>query len=98
MIAVSDAESIAAARVISERLGRRCGGSTGTNIWACARLIREMALRREAGSVVSILCDHGERYASTYFNDAWIAQRKIDLTPGVAVMREFFEGKLAGGI
>jgi cysteine synthase len=93
MIAVSDADSIAAARVISERLGRRCGGSTGTNIWACARLIREMATSGEAGSVISILCDQGERYASTYFNDAWIAQKRIELAPGVAAMRAFFAGK-----
>ena len=98
MITVSDADSIAAARVISERLGRRCGGSTGTNIWACARLIREMAAKGETGSVISILCDQGERYASTYFNDAWIAQRKIDLASGVAAMREFFEGRLVGHV
>jgi cysteine synthase A len=93
MIPVSDACSIAATRVISERLGRRCGGSTGTNIWACARLISEMAARGETGSVVSILCDQGERYASTYFNDAWIARKKLDLTPGVAALRGFFAGQ-----
>ena len=57
-----------------------------------------MAVGREAGSVISILCDHGERYSSTYFNDAWIAQRKIDLTPGATAMRDFFKGKLAGCI
>lgn len=93
MIPVSDACSIAATRVISERLGRRCGGSTGTNIWACAWLISEMAATGETGSVVSILCDQGERYASTYFNDAWIAQKKLDLAPGIAALREFFGGR-----
>ena len=73
-----------------------CGGSTGTNLWACARLIYQMAAREESGSVVSILCDQGERYASTYFNDAWVARRNLDLGPGMAAMRDFFAGKLAG--
>ncbi|HVS76118.1 MAG TPA: PLP-dependent cysteine synthase family protein [Steroidobacteraceae bacterium] len=95
MIAVSDAQSIAAMREISERLGRRCGGSTGTNVWACARLIGEMAARGESGSVVSILCDPGERYASTYFNDDWLAQRKLDLEQGIAALRAFFLGDRA---
>ncbi len=93
MIVVRDADSIAAARVLSERLGRRCGGSTGTNLWACARLIAEMAARAENGSVVSILCDHGERYASTYFNDEWIRGKRLDLSPGTQMMRDFFAGR-----
>lgn len=93
MIAVRDADSIAAARVLSERLGRLCGGSTGTNLWACAQLIAEMAAQRREGSVVSILCDQGERYASTYFNDAWVARKQLDLAPGMRTMREFFAGR-----
>ena len=93
MIVVRDADSIAAARVLSERLGRRCGGSTGTNLWACAQLITEMASRGESGSVVSILCDQGERYASTYFNDDWIADKGLDLAPGMQAMRDFFDGR-----
>ena len=93
MVVVRDADSIAAARVLSERLGRRCGGSTGTNLWACARLIAEMAARGESGSVVSILCDQGERYVSTYFNDEWVAGKGLDLAPGTRAMREFFAGR-----
>ncbi len=92
MIVVRDADSIAAARVLSERIGRRCGGSTGTNLWACAQLITEMAAQGESGSVVSILCDQGERYASTYFNDEWVACKGLDLAPGMRAMREFFAG------
>ncbi|HEX2725405.1 MAG TPA: PLP-dependent cysteine synthase family protein, partial [Beijerinckiaceae bacterium] len=40
--AVSDAASIAAARVLSRRIGRSCGGSTGTNMWAVAHLVAAM--------------------------------------------------------
>lgn len=78
MEVVTDAQSIAAVRLLSERLGRRVGGSTGTNLWACVRLMQEMAQKGETGSIVTILCDGGERYADTYYNDAWLSARAID--------------------
>lgn len=78
MIAVDDAESIGAMRAVSTRLGRRVGGSTGTNLVACLRLIEEMAARGETGSVVTILCDGGERYGCTYYEDRWLAGRGIE--------------------
>ena len=77
MEAVSDADSIGAMRALAERLGRRVGGSTGTNLWVCARLIEEMAAASESGSVVTLLCDGGERYAATYYNDAWLAAKGL---------------------
>jgi cysteine synthase len=77
MIAVGDAESLGAMRAISDRLGRRVGGSTGTNLWACLQLIEEMAAAGQQGSVVTLLCDGGERYAHTYYDDAWLAERRI---------------------
>ncbi|AOH85075.1 cysteine synthase [Sphingomonas panacis] len=77
MIAVDDAESIGAMRALSTRLGRRVGGSTGTNLAACRLLIDEMAARGETGSVVTILCDGGERYTCTYYEDTWLAGRNI---------------------
>ncbi|ADU13000.1 PLP-dependent cysteine synthase family protein [Asticcacaulis excentricus] len=78
MEVVTDAQSIAAVRLLSERLGRRVGGSTGTNLWACVRLMQEMAQKGETGSIVTILCDGGERYADTYYNDGWLSARAID--------------------
>ena len=90
MIAVSDAASIAATRVISARIGRRCGGSTGTNIWAAAQIAAEMAERGEDGAIVTILCDDGNRYAQTYFDDDWVAAKGLDLAPDTARMERFF--------
>ena len=89
--AVPDAESIAAARVLSRRINRLCGGSTGTNLVACMALIREMAAAGEAGSIVSLLCDSGERYRSTYFNDAWLAARGIATAAAEAEVDRFFD-------
>lgn len=98
MIAVPDVASIAAARVLSRRLGRLCGGSTGTNLWACAQIADEMAQAGECGSIVSILCDHGDRYRSSYFDDAWLAGQGLDTAPWEARLEQFFEtGRLADG-
>ncbi|MGH7067656.1 MAG: PLP-dependent cysteine synthase family protein [Acetobacteraceae bacterium] len=89
--AVSDVESIGAARVLSRRIGRSCGGSTGTNLWAAAHLISGMAARSENGSVVTLLCDSGERYRSTLLDDAWLRQRGLDIRPAETAMERFFE-------
>jgi len=77
MITVEDAESIGAMRALSKCLGRRVGGSTGTNLMACAQLIAEMAASGRKGSIVTLLCDSGERYGCTYYADAWLAERNI---------------------
>ncbi len=77
-IPVDDSDSIGAMRAISRILGRRVGGSTGTNIWAVAQIIEDMAARGEQGSIVTLLCDGGERYAETYYDDAWLAERALD--------------------
>lgn len=81
MIDVPDAASVAGARFLSEWMGRPVGASTGTNIVAAAKIIGEMRARGQTGSVVALLCDSGERYASTYFNDEWVAARGWDLRP-----------------
>ncbi|MDC7684581.1 PLP-dependent cysteine synthase family protein [Asticcacaulis sp. BYS171W] len=93
MEAISDAQSIAAARLISERLGRRVGGSTGTNIWACAVLMEEMAARGEAGAIVTILCDGGERYTDTYYDDTWLTARGADWQTPYGQLKAVFEGR-----
>lgn len=91
MEAIPDACSIAAAHEVSARLGRRCGGSTGTNVWACAMIATEMAQRGEAGSIVSILCDDGARYADTIFDADWLAGRGLDIAPPRERIATFFD-------
>ena len=88
MIAVPDAASIATARAVEPVLGRRVGPSTGTNLWGALRLARELAVAGEQGSIVTLLCDSGDRYAHTYYDDRWLAEHNIDIGP--------FTGVLAG--
>ncbi|WP_312489356.1 PLP-dependent cysteine synthase family protein [Sphingomonas sp.] len=79
MIAVEDADSIGAMRALSARLGRPVGGSTGTNFVACLALAREMMETGVTGSIVTLLCDGGERYSCTYYDDNWLGRHGIDL-------------------
>ena len=81
MIAVDDADSIGAMYALSEALGRRVGGSTGTNLIACAILAEEMAAAGQTGSIVTLLCDGGDRYATTYYDRDWLAQSGMDWHP-----------------
>ena len=89
MMRVPDAASIATMRWVSEHMGRTVGPSTGTNVWASLRVIADMKARGEEGSVVTLLCDGGERYASTYFNDAWVSSLGIDIQPYLTALREY---------
>jgi cysteine synthase A len=78
MVKVPDVWSLAAMHALSVRMNRRVGGSTGTNLvaaLACAKAL--VAAGREA-SVVTLICDDGERYRSTYFSDDWLARQGLE--------------------
>ena len=90
MVHVPDAASLAAMRAGSEILGRRVGGSTGTNLWGAFGLISAMLAAGTAGSVVTLICDGGERYADTYYSDAWVAAQRLHLAPYLATLSAFF--------
>ncbi len=81
MMRVPDAASIAAAHVLSERLFRRVGGSTGTNFYGLCRLAAAMMREGREGSLVTLICDGGDRYASTYFDPDWLRANDIDIDP-----------------
>ncbi len=79
MIKVPDEASIATIHYLQKLLNRRCGGSTGTNVYASFQVMAEMHKKGQSGSVVSLLCDSGERYQHTYYNDEWLADNNFDL-------------------
>eukprot|EP01034_Spumella_vulgaris_P026214 gene26213-32755_t len=80
MVDVADVDSVAAMRVLSQLLGRRVGPSTGTNFVAMLTLAHEMRERGERGSILSLLCDAGERYLPTYYNCDWVLGTMGDCT------------------
>jgi cysteine synthase A len=89
MVHVPDAASLAAMRAGSVVLGRRVGGSTGTNLWGAFGLIAEMLAAGRKGSVVTLICDGGERYADTYYSDSWVAAQGISLERPLATIDAF---------
>jgi cysteine synthase len=89
MIVVPDAASIAAMRWCTHKLDHWVGGSTGTNMWGALQLMAEMKAEGVRGSVVTLLCDDGRRYARTYYDDAWVAERGWDLAPYQAMLESF---------
>jgi cysteine synthase A len=79
MIRIPDAASIAAAHVLSARLFRRVGGSTGTNFMGTLCMASLMRQQDKEGSLVTLICDSGDRYSATYFDDNWLAAQHIDI-------------------
>jgi cysteine synthase A len=47
----------------------------------------------EHGSIVSLICDSGERYANTYHSDEWLQASGLD----TRLFEDVFETFLAGG-
>lgn len=84
VVEVADVASIAAMQVLERHLGRRYGGSSGTNLVACLQLAAQMRARGERGSIVSLLCDPGERYDATLSNPDWLHRHGLDPTAAVA--------------
>ncbi|HET6561076.1 MAG TPA: PLP-dependent cysteine synthase family protein [Marmoricola sp.] len=91
MMRVPDAASVAGARVLLELTGRRAGASTGTNLYGALKLACEMRASGVAGSVVTLLCDEGGRYADSYFDDDWVAGQGLDLAPWLSSFRRAVE-------
>ena len=81
MMRVPDAASIAAIRALETAIGRQAGGSTGTGLWSALKIVAEMVDQGRTGSVVTLLCDPGERYLDKYYSDEWLAEQGIDIAP-----------------
>ncbi|KAB2823252.1 PLP-dependent cysteine synthase family protein [Aliivibrio finisterrensis] len=89
MRTIPDVASVATARWLEGILGRKAGASTGTNLFGALQLACEMQQRDEKGSIVTLLCDSGERYLDTYYNDEWVADNIGDLTPCLEQLARF---------
>jgi len=89
MMRIPDAASIATIWWLERTLGRKCGGSTGTNVFGALTIIAEMIKRGQKGSVVTMICDPGERYLDSYFNRDWVAAQGMDPAPFSAWLERF---------
>jgi cysteine synthase len=64
-------------RLLKEE-GLYLGGSTGINVAAAMRVAREMG---PGHTIVTVLCDGGDRYRSRLYNPAWLRQKGLPMPP-----------------
>ena len=75
MVGVENVDSLAAMQALTGLLGRRVGPSSGTNFYAMLTLAHDMLAKGEQGSILSLLCDSGERYLANYHDDKWVSSQ-----------------------
>ena len=92
MVKVPDLWSLAAMQALSLRLGRRVGGSSGTNLVAALACARHMQQRGESGAIVTLLCDGGERYGHSYYDAAWLRAHGLECGPETDAVQAFIDG------
>jgi cysteine synthase A len=90
MIQVPDLASVAAMLWLEQQTGRKAGPSTGTNLWGAMVVAQQMQAQGVKGSIVTLLCDGGDRYLETYHNASWVAQKLGDLGPYQQQISEIF--------
>lgn len=74
MYTIADKESIHAMYQLESIIGKKVGPSTGTHLCGVIKLAKEMQAAGEKGSIVTLLCDNGDRYLDCYYNKDWIAE------------------------
>ncbi|WP_298983919.1 PLP-dependent cysteine synthase family protein [uncultured Roseibium sp.] len=80
MIKVPDAASVATILWLEKLTGRKAGASTGTNLWGSLQIARKMLDQGEDGSIVTLMCDSGQRYLDTYYDPNWVKEHFGDLS------------------
>ena len=91
MMRVPDAASVATMQWLESILGRKVGASTGTNMWGALQMAVRMRTEGRTGSIVTLLCDSGERYLETYYNAEWVKTNIGDLQPWRAKIQDLLK-------
>jgi cysteine synthase len=53
-----------------------------------------MCADQAAGSIVTLMCDSGTRYTTTYDHDAWLAGQGTDIGPYLPVVERAWDDKV----
>lgn len=73
-LTVGDVDAFSAARVVAKRTGLLIGGTSGAAIHAgLKRLVRV----EPNSTMVVLVCDAGEKYLDSVFNDEWLRDRNL---------------------
>lgn len=95
MMKVTDRMSLAAMLWLEKVIGRRAGPSTGTNLCGAFDLAERLVSQKAEGSIVTLLCDDGERYCDTYYDAVWVNETFGPLDEECANLSRFGEGRRA---
>jgi cysteine synthase A len=90
MMQVPDAASVATMLWLEKIIGRKVGASTGTNIWGALCIAQEMEANKEQGSIVTLMCDSGERYLDSYYDQMWVKEHIGDIQPYTDKLNDWF--------
>jgi len=71
---ISDEEMLLAIYDLVEHEGLVMGGSTGINVAGAIRMAKELGPGK---TIVTLLCDHGQRYQSKIYNVAFLKERGL---------------------
>jgi cysteine synthase A len=75
---ISDEEMLLTIYDLLEHEGLVMGGSTGVNVAGAIRMARDMG---PGHTIVTLLCDHGQRYQSKIFNPAFLREKGLPTPP-----------------
>lgn len=89
MTTIADTDSVATIHWLESLIGRKAGASTGTNLFGVLKLAEEMQARGERGSIVTLLCDGGDRYLDTYYNAEWVKENIGDISPAMQDLQRY---------
>jgi len=70
-VRIADRDAIEMVHWLLKHEGLFVGGSSGLNVLGAARTARDLP---EGSTVVTILCDGGQRYLSRLFNEKWLRE------------------------
>ena len=78
---VPDAEALPVVFDLLQHEGLCMGGSSGINVAGAMRMAREMG---PGHTIVTILCDYGNRYQSKLFNPDFLREKGLPVPPWMA--------------
>jgi len=90
---IPDSEALPIVYDLLQSEGLCLGGSSGINVAGAMRLAREMG---PGHTIVTILCDYGNRYQSKMFNPTFLKEKGLPLPPWMSgterILPSVFEG------
>ncbi|KAK0487427.1 PALP-domain-containing protein [Armillaria novae-zelandiae] len=79
---ITDAEAVSMSRYLVQNDGLFLGSSSACNLVACIKLAKKMGWK-DGQTIVTILCDSGNRHYSKFWNDGYLAKAGISVDQSI---------------